>query len=112
MPSKLNIDLTELQLIMDDLPDAQPGQEHRQHALTKDDIMIIARVVQAVSHRACTMGLQPEEVKKFKAFIRTLNGGILAIGYAILAAIGAGLMSALWWAIKHGIIEVAQKGGK
>lgn len=108
----VNIDLQDLQDIMDDLPEPPAGNEKRKHVLTKDDIIIIARIVQAVSHRSCAMGLEADEIKKIKTFFRVLNGGILAVGYAILAAIGAGIVSAVVWAIKHGVIDIAQSAQK
>lgn len=108
----INIDLEDLKDIMDDLGDAPAGGEKRRNALTKEDILIIARVVQAVSHQSCAMGFEPEEIRKLKQVIKTVNGGILAVGYAILAAFGAGIVSVTIWAVKHGILEVAQNAQK
>lgn len=102
----INIDLEDLQEIMNKLPDQREGTEKRKYALTKDDVLIIAQVVQAVSHKSCAMGFEVDEIKRLKGFVRTVNGGILAIGYAILATIGAGLVSITIWAVKHGILEV------
>jgi len=112
MTEPINIDLTELQDIMDELADTPEGGEKRRNALTRDDILIIAKVVQAVSHKSCAMGFEPAEIALLKRTIKTINGGILAVGYAFLAAIGAGLVTVIAWAIKHGIIEAAQSAGK
>lgn len=112
MADSISIDLTDLKDIMDDLLDAPPGSEHRRNALTKDDILIIARVVQAVSHQSCAMGFEPDEIKKIKSFVKTVNGGILAVGYAILATLGAGVVTVIVWAVKHGILEIAQGAQK
>lgn len=112
MPETVSINLTDLQDIMDDLSEAPHGGEKRKNSLTKDDIMIIARVVQAVSHKSCSMGFTIDEISTVKRVITTVNKGILAVGYAFLAAIGAGAVSAVIWAVKHGIIEVAASAQK
>ena len=112
MTDAINIDLEDLQEIMDGLTDVPEGSEKRRNALTKDDILVIARVVQAVSHKSCAMGFTSNEISMIKRFVGTMNKGILAVGYAILAAVGAGLVSIGWWAVKHGIIEVAQSAQK
>lgn len=111
MPDSVSINLEDLQDIMDSLPETPAGQEKRRNVLTKDDVLVIARVVQAVSHNQCAMGFTSEEIGRVKSFLRLVNGGILAIGYAILAAIGAGIVSISVWAAKHGIAEIA-KGAK
>lgn len=103
----INISLTALQDIMDDLPE-NPDGERRRNNLTRDDVLIIARVVQAVSHERCAMGFTPEEITRIKSVMNILNKGILAIGYSVLAAIGAALVSAVIWSVKHGILEAAQ----
>lgn len=103
------IDLEELQEIMELLPE-QSKTENRKNALTRDDVLVIARVVQAISHKTCPR-FTADEVTFIKKIVNTVNKGILAVGYAVLAAIGAGLVSLAWWAAKHGIAEIA-KGGK
>lgn len=111
MPSEsVSINIEDLQEIMDGLPDAPAGSEKRRNVLTKEDVLVIARVVQAVSHNSCAMGFTPEEISRVKGFLRLVNGSILAIGYAILAAFGAGIVSVSIWAAKHGIAEIASKG--
>lgn len=105
----VNVDLETLQQIMDKLPDPPPGGMQRKNALTKDDIMIIAEVVAAVGHGKCAMGFTADEISTIKKLVKTLNGSILAIGYAFLAAIGAGLFALIGWAVKHGIVEAAGK---
>jgi len=107
---RVKIDIDELHEIMDDL-DA-PDNEKRKNSLTKDDILVIAKVVQAVSHNTCAMGFTPDEINMVKRIVGTLNKGILVVGYAVLGAIGAGIVSITVWAVKHGIIEVAQNGSK
>lgn len=104
------IDLDDLQEIMSSLPEP-PGEEKRRNTLTRDDVIVIARIVRAVSHKVCPR-FTPEEITLVKRVVSTLNKGILAVGYAVLAAIGAGIVSIAWWAVKHGIAEVAAKGGK
>lgn len=106
------VDLAELQEIMDDLSDAPPEGEKRKNALTKDDVLIIAKIVQAVSHKSCAMGLTADEIGTLKTAIKTMNKGILVVGYAILGAVGAGIVSLIAWAVKHGILEVASVAGK
>lgn len=107
----VSINLEDLQEIMDSLPDSPAGSEKRRNVLTNDDVLIIARVVRAVSHNSCAMGFTGEEISRVKGFLRLVNGGILAIGYAILAAIGAGLVTVSMWAVKHGIMDVVKTGG-
>ncbi len=108
----VNIDLLELQDIMDDLQDPPPGAEKRKNALTKDDIIIIARIVQAVSHKSCTRGLTEDEVDKWKFMVNAFNKGILAIGWLVLSTVVVACLSAAGWAIKHGIIEIAGSANK
>lgn len=112
MPEPISIDLTDLQDIMDELPDAPTDGEKRRNNLTKNDILIIARVVQAVSHKSCAVGFTRDEITRIKQITGALNKGILAVGYAVLAAVGAGIVSVSAWAIKHGIFEIAQSAGK
>jgi hypothetical protein len=108
----INIDLEELQDIMEDLQEAPAGSEKRRNALTRDDIMIIARVVQAVSHKSCTRGLTEDEVGKWKFVCGTFNKGILAVGWLLVAAVIGGIMRGAWWAVQHGIMEVATEAAK
>jgi hypothetical protein len=110
--NQLNINLTELNDIMDELEDTTSTIEKRKNSLTRDDILIIARLIQSMSGKTCTMGLTPEEIGTIKSAIKTMNRGILVVGYAILGAIGAGIVTVTVWAIKHGIIEVASATGK
>ena len=108
MPDAIKIDLTELQAIMDGLPPQPAGAEKRKHALTPDDIIIIAKVVQAVSHKSCAMGFTPDEISTVKRLVGTMNKGILVVGYAIMAAVGAGVV----WILKNGIADAFHKGAK
>lgn len=108
----LNIDLLDLQEIMDELPDPVSGSEKRKHALTKDDIVIIARIVQSVSHKSCTRGLTEDEVGKWKFLCGAFNKGILAVGWLVVAAIVGGILKASWWAVQHGIVEVTETAKK
>lgn len=108
----INIDLTDLQEIMDKLPDPPPGSEKRQNALTKSDVLIIAQIVRVVSHKSCAMGFTQDEITTVKRVILNMNRGILVVGYSILTAIGAGMVSLIWWSVKHGLIEVAKGPGK
>lgn len=108
----IKIDLEELQEIMDEIGDTPVGSEKRKNTLTPADVLIIAKIVQAVSHKSCAMGLTKEEISTVKRVVGTMNKGILVVGYAILSAIGAGIVSLIWWSVKHGIIEVANKGAK
>lgn len=112
MTDAISINLEELQEIMDKLPEPPPGAEKRKHALTKDDVLIIAQVVQAVSHKSCAMGFTVEEIKTVKGVISTVNKGILVVGYAILTALGAGVVTLIGWAVKHGIMDMAQTAQK
>ena len=111
----ISIDLTDLEDIMEDLTDGPAGEEKRKNVLTRSDVLVIARIVQAVSHKTCAMGFTPDEIGKVKTALKVLNGGILAVGYSILAAVGAGIVAVVVWAVKHGILELTQtaaKGGK
>jgi hypothetical protein len=48
----IHIDLDEYQAIMEGLPAPAKG-ERRQHSLTRDDILVIAKIVKATSHQTC-----------------------------------------------------------
>jgi hypothetical protein len=108
----ISIDLKALDDIMSDLTDAPENSEKRKNALTKNDVLIIAKIVKAMSHTTCAMGFEPEEIAKVKTILKVLNGGILAVGYSILAAVGAGMVALSVWSIKHGILELTHTGGK
>jgi hypothetical protein len=110
--NQLNINLTELNDIMDELEDTTSTREKRKNSLTSADVLIIARLIQSMSGKTCTMGLTQDEIGTIKSAIKTMNRGILVIGYAILGAIGAGIVTVVVWAVKHGIIEVANATGK
>lgn len=108
----VNIDLSDLQEIMNEIGEVPVGSDKRKNTLTPADVLIIAKIVQAVSHKSCAMGLTKEEISVVKRVIGTMNKGMLVVGYTILSAIGAGIVSLVWWGVKHGIVEVANKGVK
>lgn len=116
MTDRIRIDLTDLQDIMDELPDPATGGENRKHSLTKNDIMLIARIVTAVSHKTCAVGFTPDEIVLVKRLVGTMNKGILLVGYAILGAVTSGAVAVIgtvtWWTIKHGIIELSKGASK
>lgn len=109
-PHAVQIDLEELQEIIDDLGIVPDGAEHRKNTLTQADVMIIFRIVKAVSHKECTRGLTADEVDKWKFVCDAFNKGILAVGWLIVAAVVGGLMRFFWWATNHGLIEITTKG--
>ena len=41
--------------------------------------------------------------------IRTVNKGILVVGYAILAAVGAAMVAATGWAVRMGIADLTKR---
>ncbi len=102
----VSINIDDLQEIMDSLPESPAGSEKRRNVLTKDDILIIAKVVQAVSHNSCAMGFTAEEIGKVKGFIRAVNAGILGIGWLIVSSLVVALLGFAGWAAKHGIVEM------
>ena len=85
------VDIDELQDIMDELPEAPDGGEKRKNALTKDDVLIIARVVKAVSHQKCER-FSDDEVQTVRRFTIIINKTANAIGMAVLVAVGAGVV--------------------
>lgn len=89
---KLTIDLEDLQDIMDELPDTPNTVEKRKNALTKDDVLIIARVVKAVSHQKCER-FSDDEVQTVRRFTIIINKTANAIGMAVLVAVGAGVVA-------------------
>lgn len=104
----IHIDLDEYQAIMEGLPAPAKG-ERRQHSLTRDDILVIAKIVKATAHQTCALGFSSEEVKQVQTVIRTVNKGILVVGYAILAAVGAALVAATGWAVRMGIADLTKR---
>ena len=104
---EVQIDLEELQDIIDSLG-APDGSEPRKHILTQADIIVIARVVKAVSHKECTRGLTTDEVEKWKFLCNAFNKGILAIGWLVIAAIVGGIIKFAWWATQHGVVEMVE----
>ena len=113
MPEPMNIDLEELQEILRMIPEPPNAGEKRQNALTHDDIVVIAKIVQSMSHKSCAMGFQPEEIARVKTILSIMNKSILGIGWLVVATITAAILKAAWWGIAHGVIEtadVAKKG--
>ena len=88
---KLTINLEDLQDIMSELPDTPDGSEKRRNALTKDDILIIARIVKAVGHQQCGRFTE-DEVITVKKHIGYFNKTATAIGTAILFVITSGIV--------------------
>lgn len=109
MPEDMSIDLIELQEILKLLPEPPIDGEKRSNALTQSDVLIIAKIVQAMSHTSCAMGLTPEEIGRLKTALSIVNKSILGIGWLIIAAIAGGLIRATWWGIQHGILLEAAK---
>lgn len=109
----MTINLDDLQEIMDDLdyPAASPA-ERRKHSLTRDDVLIIARIIQATSGQSCSMGLEQDEITTIKKFVSVVNRGAWAIGWMVVAAIVAGVLSLIGLGAKYGIHEIAVKGVK
>ncbi len=86
------VDIDELLDIMDELPEAPDGVEKRKNALTKDDVLIIAHVVKAVSHQKCER-FSDDEVQTVRRFTILINKTASAIGMAVLVAVGAGVVA-------------------
>lgn len=109
--AKVQVDLDVLQEIIESLGEAPEGSEKRKHVLTRDDILVIARIVQAVSHKTCTLGFTQEEVGLIKTTIKHVNRGMLAVGWLIIGAIVTGSLALLWRGGKLLLLEFV-KGGK
>ncbi|QOX78728.1 hypothetical protein FY034_07230 [Trichlorobacter lovleyi] len=106
----LSIDLDDLQDIMDDL---EPSSgERRKNNLTKDDVLIIARIIQAVSGRSCSLGFDENEVNIIKKVVKVLDRGAMAVGWLVVSAIVSGILALVVLGAKHGIHEIATKGVK
>ncbi len=88
---KLTVDLEDLQDIMNELPDTPNTAERRKNALTKDDILIIAHVVKAVSRSQCGR-FTDDEVITMKKHIGYFNKTANAIGTAILFVLTSGII--------------------
>jgi hypothetical protein len=107
MSEEMSIVLEDLQEIMDMLPDVPIAGEKRKNSLTRDDVLVIAKIIQAMSPNSCSMGFSVEEIGKLKMAVQLVNKGILGVGWLILAAIVAGLIKATWWGVQHGILDAA-----
>jgi hypothetical protein len=112
MEDAMSIDLDALNDIMKMLPDTPETSEKRKNALTRDDVMIIAKVVQAMGHKTCAMGFEPEEIDKLKTILNIVNRGILGIGWLIVATVTVACLTGIGWAMKHGIVEVVETAKK
>lgn len=110
--NSINIDLNELSEIMAMLPDTSGQGEQRKNALTRADVMVIAKIVQATSHKVCAMSFTPEEVGKVKTVLSICNKGILGVGWTIMTTIVVAALTAAGWAIKHGIMDIADSAKK
>lgn len=114
MDDAITINLDDLKEIMDDLDShasANPA-ERRKHSLTRDDVLIIARIIQATSGQTCSMGLEEGEISTLKKFVSVVNRGAWAIGWLVVSTLVVGVMSILGMGIKYGIHEIATKGVK
>jgi hypothetical protein len=108
----MSIDLEDLQEIMALLPETPGGAEKRRNSLTRDDVLVIAKIVNSMSHKTCAMGFTPDEISKVKTMINIVNRGILGIGWLIVSTLVVAAMAGIGWAIKHGVIEAAETAKK
>ncbi len=110
----MTINLDDLQEIMDDLdsyPASNPS-ERRKHSLTRDDVLIIARIIQATSGQSCSMGLEEKEITAIKKIVSVIDRGAMAVGWLVVSAIVSGILALVVLGAKHGIHEIASKGVK
>lgn len=122
----ISINLEDLREIMDGLETPTSG-ERRKNNLTKDDVLVIAKIIQAVSGQSCSKGFEDQEVNAIKRIVSSLgdeelavikritqviNRGSMAVGWLLVSTIISGLVALLVLGIKHGIYEIATKGVK
>lgn len=106
----MSINLDDLKEIMDDL---EPSTgERRKNNLTKDDVLIIARIIQATSGQTCNMGLEEKEITAIKKIVSVIDRGALAVGWLVVSTIVMGIISLIALGVKHGIYDIATKGVK
>lgn len=110
--NELKIDLAEFEEIMNLLPDGKDHHEQRKNSLTREDALVIAKIVQALSHSTCAMGFTRDEISKIKTVISIANKGILGIGWIIVSTIVVACITGIGWAIKHGIVDIAETAKK
>lgn len=111
MPEEaLTINLEDLQEIMGDLEPTDG--ERRKHSLTKDDVLIIARIVQAVGGHNCARGFEENEVTIIKKLVAVFDKGAMAIGWLVVSAIVTAIIGLVMLGLKHSIHEIAVKGVK
>lgn len=106
----LSINLDDLKDIMADLEPA--GTERRKNNLTQDDVLVIAKIIQAVTGRSCSMGLSEQEVSFVKKWFATLNKGAMAVGWLVVSFLVTAVIGLTVMGIKHSIYDIATKGVK
>lgn len=109
MENNVIINLEDLEDIMGSLPD-NPG-EKRKNALTKDDVLIIARIVKALAHQQCGR-FTNDEVTTVKKHIGYFNKTANAIGTAFLFIIASSVAvivtKGFWVALAE---KITKQGG-
>lgn len=69
------------------LPEEHVDGERRKHALTRSDLILIARLIKVMRYTTCSMGLTEDEVFIIRKAVRWLNRVLALIGLAVVTAI-------------------------
>src|SRR5512133_3381854 len=91
----------EISAIASLLPEEHEGQEHRKNALTRADLVLIARLIKMMRYTKCSMGLDEEEVILIKKAVKALNRVLSLIGLAVVTgilALATGMFNKGFWA--------------
>lgn len=84
----------ELKDILDLLPSEHPDGEHRRHNLTRQDILLIAKLIEIKSRSAkCPMDLTKEEEVILKRGLKALSSGVSLVSMLIVTAIVLGALA-------------------
>ena len=80
-------------LIASLFPEPMEG-ERRQHSLTRDDLILIAKLMDIkIRQVACPLQLSMDDEKTLKSWLKTYNKGVGIFSTLILLAIGGGILA-------------------
>lgn len=102
---------------LNDLEEIMKSLEGGNHTLTRDDVILIAKVAATINHQSCPFGFEREEVGAVKTMLRRGKGLIYIIGLTVLTTAIGGFLSLAWkiaaWLSRLGAVDAVNTlGGK
>jgi hypothetical protein len=112
MPDNQETEVDKLQDIMESLPDsvAHDGPNRREYSLTKGDVLLIYRIAKVANQpHACPF--PKDEVDTLTSVAKNVNRTQKLASGIIIMGLVSGVLTGMWFAIKHIITEFVHNGG-